>query len=76
MVEKFSSLQFYSRSDHQPFLLFVNNQGKKKSFLEKVKLSSFIEKIGLYSSDKGKILNNGWQTKIYNLKKHHNIQKI
>ena len=35
VVEKFSSLQFYSRSDHKPFLLFANNQGKKKPFFEK-----------------------------------------
>ena len=49
---------------------FSNTNLQKKSLLEKVKLSSFIEKIGLYSSDKGKVLNNGWQTKIYNLKKN------
>lgn len=49
---------------------FSNINLQKKSLLEKVKSSSFIEKIGLYSSDKGKVLNNGWQTKIYNLKRN------
>jgi hypothetical protein len=49
---------------------FSNTNLQKKSLLEKVKLSSFIKKIGLYSSDKGKVLNNGWQTKIYNLKRN------
>jgi hypothetical protein len=47
---------------------FSNTSLQKKTLLEKVKLSSYIEKVGLYSSDKGKVLNNGWQTKIYNLK--------
>ena len=48
---------------------FSNTNKEKKSFLEKVKLSIYIEKIGLYSSDKGKVLDSGWQTKINNLKK-------
>jgi hypothetical protein len=47
---------------------FSNLNLQKKSLLEKVKFSSSIKKIGLYSSEKGKVLNNGWQTKIYNLK--------
>jgi hypothetical protein len=51
---------------------FSNTNFQKDSLLEKVKLSHYIQKIGLYSSDKGKVLNNGWQTKINNLKK--NIQ--
>jgi len=49
---------------------FSNNSQPKESFIEKVKLSSCIEKIGLYSPDKGKVLNNGWQTKISNIKKN------
>jgi hypothetical protein len=48
---------------------FSNVNLQKESLLEKVKLSHYIEKIGLYSSDKGKVLDNGWQTKINNLKK-------
>jgi hypothetical protein len=31
VVENFSSFQFYSRSDHKPFVLIANNQGKKKN---------------------------------------------
>jgi hypothetical protein len=49
---------------------FSNNSLQKETLIEKVKLSNFIEKIGLYSADKGKVLNNGWQTKITNLKKN------
>lgn len=49
---------------------FNSTNQKKKSLLEKIKLSVYIEKMGLYSSEKGKVLNNGWQTKIYNLKKN------
>jgi hypothetical protein len=49
---------------------FNNTNLQKKTFLEKFKLSSCIKKIGLYSPDKGKVLNNGWQTKICNLKKN------
>jgi len=53
---------------------FSNTSLQKKSLLEKVKLSAFIEKIGLYSSIKGKVLENGWNTKIYNLKKNLECQ--
>lgn len=49
---------------------FSNLNFQKESLLEKIKLSSIIKKIGLYSSEKGKVLNNGWQTKIYNLKRN------
>ena len=40
---------------------------KKKSLFEKIKTSKFIEKLGLYSSDNGRVLDSGWQTKIQNL---------
>ena len=53
---------------------FSNNSPQKESLIEKVKLSNYIEKIGLYSADKGKVLNNGWQTKIINLKKNLQCQ--
>jgi len=49
---------------------FNNTNLQNKSLLEKIKLSRFIQKIGLYSPDNGKVLNNGWQTKIYNLRKN------
>jgi hypothetical protein len=50
---------------------FNNFQFKKKvSLLEKVKISRFVQKIGIYNSSYGKILDNGWQTKIGNLKKN------
>lgn len=49
---------------------FNNIKLAKQSLLEKIKLSSYIKKIGLYSSNQGEILNNGWQTKIINLKKN------
>jgi hypothetical protein len=53
---------------------FSNNSPLKESLIEKVKLINCIEKIGLYSADKGKVLNNGWQTKINNLKKNLQCQ--
>lgn len=43
---------------------------KKKKLLEQIKVSSFIKKLGLYSSKKGLVLDNGWQTKIEDLKKN------
>ncbi len=49
---------------------FNNINFIKKTLLEKIKLSVYIKRIGLYNSIKGKILNNGWHTKIYNLKKN------
>jgi hypothetical protein len=49
---------------------FSSTNPQKKSLLEKIKLSSCIKKMGLYSSDKGKVLDNGWQTKIYNIKRN------
>ena len=49
---------------------FNNIKLAKQSLLEKIKLSQYIKKIGLYSSNQGEILNNGWQTKIINLKKN------
>ena len=49
---------------------FNNIKLAKQSLLEKIKLSPYIKKIGLYSSNQGEILNNGWQTKIINLKKN------
>lgn len=49
---------------------FNNTNFLKKTLLEKIKLSVCIKKMGLYNSIKGKILNNGWHTKIYNLKKN------
>ena len=41
---------------------------KKKTLFEQVKTSSFIEKLGLYSAKNGVVLDNGWQTKIENIK--------
>jgi len=55
---------------------FNNTNFIKKTLLEKIKLSSCIKNIGLYSSNKGEILDNGWQTKIYNLKKNLESQWI
>jgi hypothetical protein len=55
---------------------FNNTNFIKKNLLEKIKLSSFIKNIGLYNSNKGEILDNGWQTKIYNLKKNLESQWI
>lgn len=49
---------------------FNNIKLAEQSLLEKIKLSPYIKKIGLYSSNQGEILNNGWQTKIINLKKN------
>jgi ribosomal protein S16 len=53
---------------------FSNNSQQEESLIEKIKFSNYIEKIGLYSPDKGKVLNNGWQTKISNLKKNLQCQ--
>jgi len=47
---------------------------KTKSLLEKIKVSKFFHKIGLYSFENGKILNNGWHTKIENIKKNTETQ--
>ena len=47
---------------------------KKKSLLEIMKVSKFIEKIGLYSSTGGQVLDSGWQTKIENLSKNLETQ--
>lgn len=53
-----------------------NNYYYKKnvSLMEQIKASKFVKKIGLYSSESGKILNNGWHTKIENLKKNIETQ--
>lgn len=40
---------------------------KKRGFLDKLKKSHFFEKISLYSRKPGKVLKNGWQTRIENL---------
>jgi hypothetical protein len=55
---------------------FNNINFTKQSLLEKIKLSSCVKKIGLYSSNQGEILNSGWQTKIINLKKNLESQWI
>ena len=54
---------------------FNNNKlNKKKALLEIMKESKFIEKIGLYSSKGGQVLDSGWQTKIKNLSKNLETQ--
>ena len=46
---------------------FNNIKRKKNSFLEKIKVSKFVQNLGLYSSISGRVLNSGWHTKIENL---------
>ena len=46
---------------------FNNTNCNKNTIFEKIKLSKFIEKLGLYSSVNGKVLDSGWHTKITNL---------
>lgn len=53
---------------------FNNMNLKKISLLEKIKSSKIIEKFGLYSSSKGKVLSNGWHTKCQNVKKNTKAQ--
>ena len=53
---------------------FNNMNYKKISLLEKIKFSKIIEKFGLYSSTKGKVLRNGWHTKCQNVKKNIEVQ--
>ena len=53
---------------------FNNIDFKKVSLLEKIKFSKITEKLGLYSSIKGKVLTNGWHTKCQNIKKNIEVQ--
>jgi GT2 family glycosyltransferase len=48
---------------------FNMNKVNKKDFIESIKESNFIKKIGLYSEQPGKITKSGWQTKIKNIHK-------
>jgi len=41
-----------------------------KNFFEKIKNSKYINFIGLYSNEPGKVLKSGWHTKILNVKKN------
>ena len=48
---------------------FNMNKVNKKDFIEYIKESNIIKKIGLYSEQPGKITRSGWQTKIKNIRK-------
>lgn len=55
---------------------FNNSNYNKDTLFEKIKLSQFIEKLGLYSSVKGKVLDSGWHTKIINLNRNLKSQWV
>jgi len=46
----------------------------KDNFLEKIKRSYIVNKIGIYSDQPGKVLRNGWQTKFSNVDKDLEVQ--
>jgi len=46
----------------------------KDNFLEKIKRSYIVNKIGIYSDQPGKVLRNGWQTKFINVDKDLEVQ--
>ena len=46
----------------------------KDNFLEKIKRSYIVKKIGIYSDQPGKVLRNGWQTKFSNVDKDLEVQ--
>ena len=46
----------------------------KDNFLEKIKRSYIVKKIGIYSDQPGKVLRNGWQTKFINVDKDLEVQ--
>jgi len=43
-------------------------------FLEGIKRNKFIEKLGIYNTNIGKIVPSGWQTKINNVKKNKEVE--
>ena len=43
-------------------------------FLESIKRNKFIEKLGIYNTNIGKIVPSGWQTKINNVKKNQEVE--
>ena len=43
-------------------------------FLESIKRNKFIEKLGIYNANIGKIVPSGWQTKINNVKKNQEVE--
>jgi len=71
--DSFKIMNLNIKKYNKKFIGFSFNNTKlknKKSFFEKIKISKFIEKLGLYSPINGKVLDNGWQTKIENLNKN------
>ena len=72
---KFMDLNIKKNKKKYVGFAFNNIQlNKSKNLLEKIKVSKFIEQIGLYSSHPGKVMENGWQTKIINQKKNLDSQ--
>ncbi len=47
-------------------------ENDNKGFLEKIKKNNFLQKNGYYSQDPGIVCENGWHTKICNVKKNTN----
>ena len=43
-------------------------------YLESIKRNKFIEKLGIYNTNIGKIVPSGWQTKINNVKKNQEVE--
>jgi glycosyltransferase involved in cell wall biosynthesis len=73
----FKVMDLNIKKNKEKYIGFVFNNtqlNEKKSFLERIKVSKFVESIGFYSSRPGRVLDNGWQTKISNLKKNLDSQ--